>query len=203
MTIHPRDIASRIAATEDILNELAASEQDEPQQPPEPAPEPSQAPEPQSGRPEGWTPDKQARFLEALAVTHSVAAAAREVGMSRQSAYQLRARLRGEPFDLAWEAAFQTAFDALTEAAMERALNGVEVPHLHKGEVVHTSRRYDERLTVALLAMRLQPRRAHRGFTHRASIYTVDDLPALIARVERGPATWDGTSAYADDGEDE
>ena len=74
--------------------------------------------------------------------------------MSRQSAYKLRNRLKGEPFDIAWRAAFRLQYDALAEAVIERAIHGVEVPHFHKGELIHTSRRYDERATVALLALR-------------------------------------------------
>src|SRR5688572_23878445 len=99
-------------------------------------------------RHDGWTPSRQARFLRELAATHCVAGAARAVGMSRQSAYKLRHRLRGQPFDVAWQCAFRRLYDALAEAALERALNGVEVPHFHKGELVHVSRRFDERLTV-------------------------------------------------------
>lgn len=209
MTVHPRDIASCIAATEAIIQQLEASPDPEPAPEPEtaasPEPDPEPAAPPQPAPPEpappertrierqdGWTPQRQARFLETLAATHNVATAAHEVGMSRQSAYKLRARLRGEPFDLAWDAAFQTAFDTLAQAAMERAINGVAVPHLHNGEVVHTSRRYDERLTIALLAMRLAPRRAHAPPWHPASAYRPDDLPALLARVADGPATWRG-----------
>lgn len=146
--------------------------------------------EPPPERHDGWTRDKQAAFLRALAATHNVSAAAREVGLTRQSAYKLRARLKGEPFDLAWDAAFQSAYDALAEAAMERALKGVEVPHYHKGELVGTSRRYDERLTVALLLMR-ERRRSLPPPWHSASAYGRDDLGKLVARVERGPETWD------------
>lgn len=40
-----------------------------------------------------WTKPKILAFLRSLALSGSVAAAAREVGMSRQSAYRLRARL--------------------------------------------------------------------------------------------------------------
>lgn len=141
-------------------------------------------------RHDGWTPQRQAAFLEALASTHSVSAAARQVGMSRQSAYQLRARLRGEPFDLAWDAAFRTAYDALAEAAMERALNGVEVPHFHKGELIHLSRRYDERLTLGLLARRPTVRRREHPSWHPASEYERDDFPALLHRVAHGPEAW-------------
>ncbi|MEM7689200.1 MAG: hypothetical protein AAF291_09270 [Pseudomonadota bacterium] len=142
-------------------------------------------------RHDGWTPRRQATFLEALASTHSVAKAARAAGMSRQSAYGLRARLKGEPFDLAWTAALQCRFDALAEAAMDRALNGVEVPHLYKGELVHTSRRYDERLTVALLAMREAFHGRRVPASHRASAYRPDDFGALVKRVSEGPETWD------------
>ena len=46
-----------------------------------------------------------AEFLRQLAATHSVTAAAGAVGMSRKSAYKLRTRLMGQPFDIAWEAA--------------------------------------------------------------------------------------------------
>ena len=40
-----------------------------------------------------WTPAKAMGFLEALAACGKVAAAARSVGMTRQSAYRLRARV--------------------------------------------------------------------------------------------------------------
>jgi hypothetical protein len=92
-------------------------------------------------------------FLRALAATHSVTEAAKAVGMGRQSAYKLRSRLKGKAFDAAWDQAFRHSYENLPFAALERALNGIEVPHYYKGELVGTSRRYDERLTVALLKM--------------------------------------------------
>jgi len=136
-----------------------------------------------------WTKGRQVTFLRALASTHSVAQAARAAGMSRQAAYELRARLKGEPFDIAWHAALQCRFDLLAEAALERALNGVEVPHFHKGELVGTSRRYDERLTVALLAMRERfapPRPDH----FLGQDYARSAFGTLLDRVETGPETW-------------
>lgn len=154
-------------------------------------PEPTGASLPATIRCNGWTPEKQSAFLRALASTHCVAQAARAAGMSRQSAYALRARLKGEPFDLAWHAALQCRFDALAEASFERALNGVEVPHFYRGELVGTSRRFDERLTIALLAMRAQfaPRRMPHW--HGASQYGPADFGPLVERVERGPETWE------------
>ena len=142
-------------------------------------------------RHDGWTTARQVTFLQTLAATHSVARAAQEAGMSRQSAYQLRARLKGEPFDLAWTAAFRSRFDVLAEAAMDRAVNGVEVPHFYKGELVYTSRRYDERLTIALLLMREKFRPPHRLGSHLATAYDPDDFAKLVNRVERGPPTWE------------
>jgi hypothetical protein len=44
-------------------------------------------------RHDGWTPKRQLDFLAALARSRSVTKAARAVGMSRESAYRLRARL--------------------------------------------------------------------------------------------------------------
>ena len=99
----------------------------------------------------GWSRARQAGFLRALSATHSIKEAARSVGMSRQSAYRLRSRLKGQAFDLAWEVAFHHSYDVLAHAALERALNGTEVPVFFQGEQVGSYRRFDERLTVALL----------------------------------------------------
>ena len=141
-------------------------------------------------RHDGWTPARQAAFLRELGATHNVSAAAKAVGMGRQSAYKLRARLRGTPFDRAWEAAFASRFDALAEAALDRALNGVEVPHFYNGELIGTSRKYDERLTLSLLAMRRElVRKPKYDFLPEAA-YETGDLAALADRVEQGPQEW-------------
>ena len=144
-------------------------------------------------RSDGWTPERQAAFLRHLSETHCVAKAARAVGMSRQSAYALRARLKGEPFDKAWAAALVCRLDALAEAAMDRALNGVEVPHYYKGELIGTSRRYDERLTLALIAMRAgqSQRDADLYATDPQARYASDEFGALLERVAEGPQTWE------------
>jgi hypothetical protein len=142
-------------------------------------------------RHDGWTVPRQVAFLEALAGGASVTAAAQGVGMSRQTAYALRARLRGEPFDLAWHVATRCRFDHLLEAALERALNGVEVPHFHKGELIHTSRRYDERLTIALLAGRNHFGGRGVASGHPAAAYTREDFARILARIAQGPETWD------------
>jgi len=161
-----------------------------------------EVPPPDGARHDGWTGAKQAAFLRCLAATHCVSEAARSVGMSRQSAYQLRNRLKGEPFDVAWQSAFRRQYDALAEAVVERAINGVEVPHFFKGELIHTSRRYDERAAVALLALRgrLVPEiRCHQA--DEEGIYP-DDLDTLLARVEHGNEQWDEIE-YEDEEDEE
>ena len=139
-------------------------------------------------RHDGWTSPKQANFLRVLAATGNVSLAAREVGMTRQSAYKLRARLKNEPFDHAWEAAFGTGYDRLAEAALARAINGTEVPHYHQGELVGTHRRYDERLALGLLALR--PGASRRRKLPRVALDYVGDLGLLIDRVAHGPESW-------------
>jgi hypothetical protein len=49
-------------------------------------------------RADGWTPEKQAALIEALAETSCVTTAAARVGMSGESAYRLRARPDAETF---------------------------------------------------------------------------------------------------------
>lgn len=62
-------------------------------------------PVPVGKRHDGWTPARQAAFIGMLYQTRSVAAAARAVGMGRESAYRLRKRPGAAGFAAAWDAA--------------------------------------------------------------------------------------------------
>jgi len=138
---------------------------------------------------DGWTAEKQTAFLQMLAATQSVAVAAKAVGMSRQSAYKLRARLDDAPFGAAWRMATQSARNVLVEAALDRAINGVEVPHYWQGELVGTSRRYDERLTAPLLHSSALggARRTHNSAEDEFAHHGLD---RLLDRIADGPAEW-------------
>lgn len=57
-------------------------------------------------RRDGWTIDRQVKFIMALNATGSVTRAAAAAGMSRESAYRLRKRDNGGLFTLLWRAAF-------------------------------------------------------------------------------------------------
>lgn len=81
---------------------------------------PAFLPVPLRGRHDGWTPQRQGDFIGFLAETASVAKAAREVGMSRQSAYELRARAGAEGFAAAWDAALGLPIRKVTEIDLSR-----------------------------------------------------------------------------------
>ena len=75
-----------------------------------------------------WTLPKAMAFLEALAQCGEVAAAARAVGMSRQAAYTLRARLAGGPLGEGFELARRAGLKA--RAARSRSRSRWEGPGL-------------------------------------------------------------------------
>lgn len=149
-------------------------------------------------RENGWTLAKQAAFLRALSASHSVSEAARSVGKSRQSAYQLRSKLKGQPFDLAWEVAFHHSYDVLAHTALERALNGVEVPVFFQGEQVGSYRRFDERLTVALLARFTMGGNPAFGRLGPMAERHARDFEALLAKLEAGEAVETGALSPQD-----
>lgn len=67
-----------------------------------------------------WTVPKAWAFLEALAQCGRVAEAARAVGMSRQAAYQLKARLAGGPLGEGFELARRAGLKARAARSVSR-----------------------------------------------------------------------------------
>jgi hypothetical protein len=65
-------------------------------------------------RRDGWTIERQAGFLGLLAETGSVIGACEAIGMSRKSAYRLRALPGAESFAAAWDAALGMAGPKVT-----------------------------------------------------------------------------------------
>ena len=156
---------------------------------------------PKPQRHDTWPLTTQAAFLRALSATHSVSEAAKSVGKSRQSAYRLRSKLKGQPFDLAWEVAFHHSYDVLAHTALERALNGVEVPVFFQGEQVGSYRRFDERLTVALLARFTMAGNPAFGRLGSTAERHARDFEALLGKVERGEIVETGALSPDDPGE--
>ena len=149
-------------------------------------PKPTNITAPDTTRQDGWTRDRMIGFLESLVKTASVSVAAKSVGMSRQSAYYLRARLIGQPFDLAWDAALEFGLQQLHHEALDRAMNGVAVPVFYGGEQIGERRVYPESLTRFLLD---NPNaRGRRDAAGRAA--ALHDWNATMKRVQTGPIVW-------------
>jgi len=114
-------------------------------------------------RSNGWKPEVQRRFIEALAETGSVKAACRRVGRADHGAYLLRRHPEGAGFRAAWDAALDLGVRRIEDAAMDRALNGVEETIHYHGELVGHRRRYNERLVMFILRNRAPDRFAEGG----------------------------------------
>ena len=105
-------------------------------------------------RRDGWTPERQIAFLDALAESGCVTEACASVGLSPRAAYALRARIDAQAFRIAWDAAVDYAIRRLSDACLSRALHGEPVPHFFQGQQVGEHRRYDNRLAMFLLRYR-------------------------------------------------
>lgn len=101
---------------------------------------------------DGWTEEKQRRFIEVLADTGRVALAAKAVGLSRQAAYELKRSAEGAAFSRAWDAARLHAGALLEDIAFDRAIKGREENIFNEmGEVIATKHVPDNRLLTFLL----------------------------------------------------
>lgn len=105
-------------------------------------------------RHDGWTPEKQIAFIDALGECGCVTEACERVGLSPSTAYRLRRRVDAYSFRAAWDAALDYAIRRLSDAAFSRALHGVARPVWFQGEQVGERLYYDERLTMFLLRYR-------------------------------------------------
>jgi len=109
-------------------------------------------------RSNGWKPHVQRAFIEALADTGSVAAACQIVRRSTVGAYLLRRQPGAEEFAAAWEAALDLGVKRIEDTAMDRALNGVEVPVYSYGKLVGMRRVHNDRLLMFMLRNRAPAR---------------------------------------------
>lgn len=100
-------------------------------------------------RASGWTPDRQAAFLDELRATGTVRAACTVVGLSRASAYLLRDR--SPDFATEWDLALDAHQDALLAEATRRATEGSVRPVTYRGRVVGERVVYSDRMLIAAL----------------------------------------------------
>lgn len=109
-------------------------------------------------RHDGWTDERQRNFIEALADTGSVKAAAHRVNMTPEGAYLLRRHPEGASFRKAWEAALALGVQQLEDIAMERALYGQEVPVYSYGKLIGSRIVHNDRLLMFMLKNRAPTR---------------------------------------------
>lgn len=114
------------------------------------------APVPVRARYDGWTADRQFRFVLAIARGAGPGEAARSVGMSRQTAHALRRKPGAEGFAAAWDAAAAFA-DRTAEAGRARpssafGLETVMVPRFYRGRLIGFVAREDHGAALRTLA---------------------------------------------------
>jgi hypothetical protein len=134
-------------------------------------------PVPRQRRPDGWSHAKQRIFIEHLADTGSVTAAATQVDMSVNSCYALRRAPGAEQFAAAWTAAVQSGVTRLADLALERAMNGVEVPVFDKnGRRIACRYKYSDRILRARMPERY-------GHAHRTTSAAHDSDRPMAPRI--------------------
>jgi hypothetical protein len=146
-----------------------------------------------------WTAEVQRDFIEAIADLGSVEAACRAVGRSPASAYRLRRHPLGEGFAAAWQAAIDLGIQRIEDCAVDRAVNGVEVPmFLHGGEQV-TRRVYNDRLVMFMLRNRAPERYCAGGARSLSAI----DARSLARLKAQRRAEWERERAALDQEEEQ
>lgn len=123
---------------------------------------------------DGWTPDKQWAFVEALARTGSVKEAVRSVGMSPKSAYRLRNHPDATEFRAAWDKALQRVWGLIEQTALDRVINGERETIERNGYLVAERHKpCSDRVLLHMLGMReraLVAERAERAAAHKLAL---------------------------------
>jgi hypothetical protein len=92
---------------------------------------------PVKARHDGWSGERQRRFVLALARGASVGEAAKGVGRSRQTAYALRRRAGAEGFAAAWDEALAFAGEVGGAASLPGGgLEALLVPRFYRGRLI-------------------------------------------------------------------
>ena len=127
-----------------MRNKVPVSREDRP-------PLPDFAPVPLRYRHDGWTPERQRGFIEALADTGCVSRATAIVNMSLEGVYYLRRQKGAEEFRAAWNAALDFGVQKLKDIAFERAIEGEMIPVFTQGKLMGFRRKRNDRLLMFCL----------------------------------------------------
>ncbi len=119
------------------------------------------------------TPEKEAKFLEALCHGFSVSGACQQAVIGRRTVYEWRDE--DEEFKAAWEEALKAGNEFLEDEARRRAVEGVDEPRFYEGELCGHVRKYSDTLLIFLLKARDPEKYAERRKTELSGELTVSD----------------------------
>lgn len=143
-------------------------------------------------RHDGWTDKRRGKFLEVLAQTANVTAAALAADKGKATAYTLRRR--DPDFARQWDEAIATSMDELEAVAFERAKNGIEKIVVRAGGEPVSIREYSDRLLMFMLSRRKPEAYAELAASRSDMLREkslCDEIEARVAAIEarRKPAT--------------
>ena len=147
-------------------------------------------------RTDGWTPERQRLFVEALADCGSVTEAAERAGMSKQAAYNLRRHPDAVAFRKGWDEALVDAWRRVQETALERVTNGETEIFMRGGVRVVRHRPCSQQLMIHMLdrAERIIAKASAVANAQAAALSTVtvarirEEIRALADTSEAGEA---------------
>jgi hypothetical protein len=147
-------------------------------------------PVPRRYRHDGWTPERQKAFIEALADTGCVTRAAAMVNMAQANCYALRRAPGAEEFRRAWDATLDFGLKRLKDVAFERAIEGQLVPVFVAGKLMGFRRKRNDALLMFCLRHYGQDANGKRTtinyFSTRASAGAAGEGAPPRSRIESG-----------------
>ena len=144
-------------------------------------------PVPRRYRHDGWTPERQKAFIEALADTGCVTRAAAMVNMAQQNCYALRRSPGAEEFRRAWDSALDFGLKRLKDIAFERAIEGQLVPVFVAGKLMGFRRKRNDALLMFCLR--------HYGQDGQGKRTTINYFSSRATSTSSGQATAGAVSA--------
>ena len=149
----------------------------------------------------GWTPEAQRAFIDALSRCGCISRAARAVGKTPKSAYRLLESEGAESFADAWDQAIARGVETLRLNALDRALNGAWVPVVRRGRIVSFEHRRSDRLAIALLSGRnhsVADNRERAASRRKYRLKLLDEKQRQADEQKRAEAIWAEHQAILD-----
>ena len=110
-----------------------------------------------------FTEERRAVFLHHLKQGYTITGAARAAGTLQMTAY--KARAADPEFKAQWDEALEEGLDRLEDEVVRRAVDGVDEPVFHRGEVVGHVRKYSDTLLIFKLKGH-RPERYRDNYEH-------------------------------------